>query len=91
MAPLIVIVVIVGIFSVMMTMMKMVTKVSMTMAIILHSFAGHTEGYLATMEPEEISQQFPAFRMPIVAAFDWRGPAAAKHEVPVAQSHIFRI
>ncbi|OLQ04545.1 hypothetical protein AK812_SmicGene12363 [Symbiodinium microadriaticum] len=32
----------------------------------------HTEGYLASMPPEDVVQQFPCFRLPIVAAFDWR-------------------
>jgi len=36
------------------------------------ALSGHTEGYLATMSPEDVLQQFPAFRMPIVAAFDRR-------------------
>jgi len=38
----------------------------------LAALSGHTEGYLATMPAEEVLQQFPAFRMPSVAAFDWR-------------------
>jgi len=36
------------------------------------SLSGHTEGYLATMSAEDVLSQFPAFRMPLVAAFDWR-------------------
>lgn len=34
--------------------------------------SGHTEGYLRTLESEEVVKQFPGFRVPIVAAFDWR-------------------
>lgn len=36
------------------------------------ALSGHTEGYLASMPPEDVVQQFPCFRLPIVAAFDWR-------------------
>merc|ERR1712226_567441 len=36
--------------------------------------SGHTEGYLTTMPAEDALQQFPAFRLPIVAAFDWQPP-----------------
>jgi len=35
------------------------------------ALSGHTEGYLATMPSEEVVQQFPALRLPLVAAFDW--------------------
>jgi len=41
------------------------------------ALSGHTEGYLATMAPEEVAKQFPAYRLPIVAAFDWRFCACA--------------
>jgi len=33
--------------------------------------SGHTKRYLTTLDAEELTQQFPAFRAPIVAAFDW--------------------
>lgn len=36
--------------------------------------SGHTEGYLRTLESEEVVKQFPGLRVPIVAAFDWRQP-----------------
>jgi len=36
--------------------------------------SGHTEGYLTTIPAEDALQQFPAFRLPIVAAFDWQPP-----------------
>mmetsp|Transcript_974 Transcript_974/g.2814 ORF Transcript_974/g.2814 Transcript_974/m.2814 type:complete len:552 (-) Transcript_974:172-1827(-) len=36
------------------------------------ALSGHTELYMLTMAPEDVVQQFPAFRIPIVAAFDWR-------------------
>lgn len=36
------------------------------------SLSGHTERYLATMASEDVVQQFPAFRIPLVAAFDWQ-------------------
>jgi len=39
----------------------------------LLALSGHTEQYLATLPSEECSHQFPAFRIPLVAAFDWRG------------------
>lgn len=38
----------------------------------LMALSGHTASYLQGMTSEECSQQFPAFRLPIVAAFDWR-------------------
>lgn len=38
------------------------------------ALSGHTEGYLATIGCQEALQQFPALRIPIVAAFDWKGP-----------------
>merc|ERR1712113_459021 len=34
------------------------------------ALSGHTEGYLRTLTAQNLQQQFPAFRMPIVAAFD---------------------
>lgn len=46
---------------------------------VLHSglkpvlaLSGHTERYMSTLPEEELVQQFPAFRLPLVAAFDWR-------------------
>mmetsp|Transcript_24879 Transcript_24879/g.39950 ORF Transcript_24879/g.39950 Transcript_24879/m.39950 type:complete len:846 (+) Transcript_24879:53-2590(+) len=36
------------------------------------ALSGHTEGYFSTLSAEDFQQQFPAFRMPIVAAFDRR-------------------
>jgi len=42
----------------------------MTPVVVLSS---HTESYLATMLPEDVIAQFPALRLPIVAAFDWHG------------------
>jgi len=36
------------------------------------ALSGHTERYLSTLAPEEVVQQFPAFRMPVVAAFHWQ-------------------
>lgn len=35
------------------------------------ALSGHTERYMSTMAEEDAVQQFPAFRIPIVAAFDW--------------------
>ncbi|CAK0889638.1 unnamed protein product [Prorocentrum cordatum] len=35
--------------------------------------SGHTEGYLATLPAEEVVQQFPACRMPLVAAYNPAG------------------
>eukprot|EP00928_Gymnodinium_smaydae_P002553 TRINITY_DN10916_c0_g1_i1.p1 TRINITY_DN10916_c0_g1~~TRINITY_DN10916_c0_g1_i1.p1 ORF type:complete len:955 (-),score=244.59 TRINITY_DN10916_c0_g1_i1:150-3014(-) len=37
----------------------------------------HTLGYMANMAPEELLHQFPALRLPIVAAFDWTKMEAA--------------
>eukprot|EP00931_Biecheleriopsis_adriatica_P081128 TRINITY_DN54478_c0_g1_i1.p1 TRINITY_DN54478_c0_g1~~TRINITY_DN54478_c0_g1_i1.p1 ORF type:complete len:798 (-),score=188.75 TRINITY_DN54478_c0_g1_i1:48-2318(-) len=34
--------------------------------------SGHTEGYLRSMPVTEVVKQFPCFRLPLVAAFDWR-------------------
>lgn len=36
------------------------------------ALSGHTERYMATLPPEDVVQQFPAFRIPIVAAFNWQ-------------------
>mmetsp|Transcript_68023 Transcript_68023/g.175341 ORF Transcript_68023/g.175341 Transcript_68023/m.175341 type:complete len:574 (+) Transcript_68023:83-1804(+) len=41
------------------------------------ALSGHTERYLATMAADQVPSLFPAFRVPIVAAFDWRGGRAA--------------
>eukprot|EP00403_Amphidinium_massartii_P027761 CAMPEP_0178389006 /NCGR_PEP_ID=MMETSP0689_2-20121128/9886_1 /TAXON_ID=160604 /ORGANISM="Amphidinium massartii, Strain CS-259" /LENGTH=916 /DNA_ID=CAMNT_0020009427 /DNA_START=56 /DNA_END=2803 /DNA_ORIENTATION=+ len=35
------------------------------------ALSGHTEGYVAAMGAEEMITQFPASRIPLVAAFDW--------------------
>merc|ERR1712106_282564 len=35
------------------------------------ALSGHTKRYLQTLDSEELAPQFPAFRVPIVAAFDW--------------------
>jgi len=37
----------------------------------LLALSGHSEYHLETMAPEDVVQQFPAFRIPIVAAFHW--------------------
>lgn len=42
--------------------------------------SGHTKRYLATLDSEELVQQFPAFRAPIVAAFDWHCGTSAVTE-----------
>mmetsp|Transcript_98496 Transcript_98496/g.279105 ORF Transcript_98496/g.279105 Transcript_98496/m.279105 type:complete len:386 (-) Transcript_98496:81-1238(-) len=42
------------------------------------ALSNHTEGYLVTMAKEDAAQQFPAFRIPIVAAFNWRGPSVGQ-------------
>jgi len=47
--------------------------------------SGHTEGYMVTMAPDEVVKQFPAFRLPIVAAFDWR-PCALGRAAAAAQT-----
>eukprot|EP00927_Polykrikos_kofoidii_P055737 TRINITY_DN49951_c0_g1_i1.p1 TRINITY_DN49951_c0_g1~~TRINITY_DN49951_c0_g1_i1.p1 ORF type:complete len:949 (-),score=169.91 TRINITY_DN49951_c0_g1_i1:129-2975(-) len=54
--------------------------------------SGHTEGYLATMLPDDVLQQLPAFRLPLVAAFDWRRPYPTQNP-PLAPSGkiLFRI
>ncbi|CAK9012195.1 unnamed protein product [Durusdinium trenchii] len=36
--------------------------------------SGHTDDYLTYMPQEDVVQQFPCFRLPIVAAFHWRDP-----------------
>lgn len=41
--------------------------------------SGHTKRYLTTLDSEELAQQFPAFRAPIVAAFDWHCSTASLH------------
>merc|ERR1712007_65987 len=35
------------------------------------TLSGHFDHYMATMAPEEVLQQFPAFHIPLVAAFNW--------------------
>jgi len=48
----------------------------------LLALSGHTEPYLVTMPSEDVMQQFPACRIPILAAFDWRkGLASTGTEV----------
>jgi len=42
---------------------------AMTPVVVL---SGHTEGYLSCIKPEDALQQFPTFRLPIVAAFNWQ-------------------
>lgn len=52
------------------------------------ALSGHTAEYLEKMPQEDVVQQFPCFRLPIVAAFDWqnsdwagakRAPSHADH------------
>jgi len=43
----------------------------------LLALSGHTEHYMETMPLEAVVQQFPAFRVPLVAAFDWRTAIAS--------------
>lgn len=40
------------------------------------TLSGHTDPYMATMPAEDVVRQFPAFRLPIITAFDWRSPEA---------------
>ncbi|CAE7479492.1 viaA [Symbiodinium natans] len=55
-------------------------------AVFFHEMAavaalsGHSEGYMASMPPEDVVHQFPCFRLPIVAAFDWRAGRAGSDE-----------
>jgi len=55
------------------------------------ALSGHTEGYMVTMDPDDVLQQFPAFHLPVVAAFDWRqasvsAPAAVTSAATVADA-----
>jgi len=43
------------------------------------ALSGHTKQYLRTLDSEVLPQQFPAFRAPIVAAFDWHYSTASSH------------
>lgn len=45
----------------------------------LAALSGHTEGYLAMLSDEDAFQQFPALRMPLVAAFDCTSTPADAH------------
>jgi len=42
----------------------------------------HTLGYLANMTPEDMMQQIPSLRLPIVAAFDWAQASQSSRRVP---------
>lgn len=42
------------------------------------ALSGHTKRYLQTLDAEELAPQFPAFRIPIVAAFDWHRSTASE-------------
>eukprot|EP00929_Paragymnodinium_shiwhaense_P024710 TRINITY_DN15122_c0_g1_i1.p1 TRINITY_DN15122_c0_g1~~TRINITY_DN15122_c0_g1_i1.p1 ORF type:complete len:853 (-),score=189.00 TRINITY_DN15122_c0_g1_i1:121-2679(-) len=55
--------------------------------------SGHTEGYLAAMRLADVVQQFPAFRLPLVAAFDWRQRCDVEARVKpvVKEKKIYRI
>eukprot|EP00747_Dinoflagellata_sp_TGD_P094315 gnl/TRDRNA2_/TRDRNA2_166067_c0_seq1.p1 gnl/TRDRNA2_/TRDRNA2_166067_c0~~gnl/TRDRNA2_/TRDRNA2_166067_c0_seq1.p1 ORF type:complete len:792 (-),score=140.00 gnl/TRDRNA2_/TRDRNA2_166067_c0_seq1:85-2424(-) len=59
----------------------------------LVALSGHTEGYMACMKPEDLEQQFPAYRLPIVAAFDWHsncttGPPTTAPHKPIQRIRI---
>jgi len=54
--------------------------------------SGHTEGYLATLPSEELATQFPASRLPLVAAFDWRmKPDVLQRKDPQGRGTIVRV
>mmetsp|Transcript_31416 Transcript_31416/g.57729 ORF Transcript_31416/g.57729 Transcript_31416/m.57729 type:complete len:603 (-) Transcript_31416:28-1836(-) len=50
--------------------------------VALAALSGHTEPYLATLSQEEVPRQFPAFRLPLLAAFTIRAqlPSAGDME-----------
>jgi hypothetical protein len=41
------------------------------------ALSGHSERYLATLPDADMLRQFPAFRVPMLAVFNWRLPKAA--------------
>lgn len=54
------------------------------------ALSGHTAEYLEKMPQEDVVQQFPCFRLPIVAAFDWQNSdwAGAKRAPSNAADHV---
>eukprot|EP00435_Cladocopium_sp_Y103_P074566 s219_g49.t1 len=54
------------------------------------ALSGHTTEYLEKMPQEDVVQQFPCFRLPIVAAFDWQNSdwAGAKRAPSHAADHV---
>jgi hypothetical protein len=46
------------------------------------ALSGHSESYLATLPDADMVRQFPAFRVPMVAAFNWRLSEAAPSAKP---------
>jgi len=55
------------------------------------ALSGHTEGYLATMSPADVVQQFPAFRLPLVAIFDWASVSKQCSAASKQTGQVFRI
>ena len=53
--------------------------------------SGHSSEYLTSMPQKDVVQQFPCFRLPIVAAFDWQNPETGAKRDPIHATDSVRL